>query len=81
MARELTVEAKPQEGFGGGFRQGWISGEGDGVEFSLDSGAGLGNPYLTLHVEFEDGTTVWENIDMRTLVTAWVNSIKDERDV
>lgn len=42
---------KPMEGFGGGFRQEWVSGKGNGVEFGLDSGAGLGNGYLTLWIK------------------------------
>lgn len=50
---KYTVELvfEPMEGMGGGFRQEWLSGEGNGIKFTLDSGAGLGNPLFTLNVE------------------------------
>lgn len=82
--RPLAVEAKPQQRFGGGFRTEWVTGttsdpDGNPVGFTLDGGAGLGNPFLTLTVKFTDGHAVTENIDVRDLLTAWTNSIVADR--
>ncbi len=39
---KVNLEFEIQKGFGGGFRTEWVSSE---------SGAGLGNPYLTFWIE------------------------------
>lgn len=49
----INVPFKKMEGFGGGFRQEWITAKPDNGEFvaGIDSGAGLGNPLITFWIE------------------------------
>lgn len=59
-------------------RQNWVDADpadNDGTGFSLDCGAGLGNPMMVLRVEFPDGSFVAEHADVRPMVTAWVERI------
>lgn len=76
QGRAMIVVAEPMEGFGGGFRQEWISGEADDVEVGLDTGAGLGNPYLTCWAQIGDGDRRYETIDVRPLLQAWGGGIE-----
>lgn len=76
--RRIEVTAKPMEGFGGGFRQEWISGEKDGVVVQLSSGAGFGNVFLTLMVAIDGEEVRWEVIDVRPLVETWAAAIEAE---
>lgn len=78
MARTLTLVANPSKRFA--LMQAWIDGDNDGedVQFSLTSGAGLGNPFLILAVTI-DGETIREEIDMRPLLQTWVDEILGER--
>lgn len=75
---EFTVELKfsPMGGIGGGFREEWISGKGNGVQFSLDSGAGLGNPLLTLQIRYGDkGSYRYFTADIRPMLEALVDQL------
>lgn len=80
--RELIITAKSRTDknpFGGGFVQEWITGENDEVEFSVRSGAGLGNPYLTLSLHRKGSEdTIFEDVDIRKVAETWVSSILDE---
>ncbi|MEY4081678.1 MAG: hypothetical protein RL430_2108 [Actinomycetota bacterium] len=79
IARTLSVETHtlpPSTILG--FRAGWISGDGNGVSFELDSTAGFGGSTLSLTVKFEDGARVTETIDMREVMPAWVDAIVAE---
>lgn len=84
--RKLEATATPEMGYGGGFRQQWVTGEttdnsGEKIEFSLDSGAGLGNRYLTLAVTYVDRKiTVRENIDMAEFLKGWLESVLNDED-
>jgi hypothetical protein len=74
----LTVESVRHDStLFAGLRQAWIDGaEPDtGMSFDLTCGAGLGSPYLVLSVKLADGTKVSETIDIRPLLTAWVDSV------
>ena len=82
--RTMRVIARPEK-IGAvelGTKETWVMGNSkDGrAAFRLDQGAGLGNSHLTLLVEFEDGSTVTEFIDVAGLTELWVNSIVDARD-
>jgi hypothetical protein len=48
---KITLEFKTMKGFGGGFRQDWVSGENEELKAGMDSGGGLGNPLLTFWIE------------------------------
>jgi hypothetical protein len=76
--RSLTVVAKPSARYA--LMIAWIDGSnhGEDVQFSLTSGAGLGNPFLILAVSI-DGDSVREEIDMRPLLQTWVDEILAER--
>lgn len=77
---ELNVSAvRHEDTLFVGLRQEWLSGEDEenGVEFSLTSGAGLGSPYLTLTVELPNDGVVREVVDVRDLVTQWVNKVRE----
>jgi|GEM_PF-3730631 len=81
--RTMPVIARPEK-IGDvelGTKETWVMGNSkDGrAAFRLDQGAGLGNSHLTLLVEFEDGSTVTEFIDVAGLTELWVNSIVDEQ--
>jgi len=78
VGRPITIEAFPMRGFGGGLRQNWIEGEAEGVRISLDSGAGLGNPYLTLSVEVDGHEARWETIDVQPLLRQWAKQVEQE---
>lgn len=53
MKYQMTFS--PMKGFGGGFRQEWVSTETPEFSAGLDSGAGLGNPLLTFWIEKKGG--------------------------
>ena len=57
----------------------WIDGESsDGeVVFNLTAGAGVGSPYMTLNVKV-DGKSMNEYVDVRDLLTDWVERIVAE---
>lgn len=74
--RELTIKAKEHKGLGP-LRQEWISGKGEGVEFSLDSTAGMGGAHLVLRVE-KDGKTLREIVDIRPMLEEWVDQVAEE---
>ncbi len=48
---KVTLEFKPMEGLGGGFRSDWVSGGNGEIKAGIDSGAGLGNPQMTFWIE------------------------------
>ncbi len=60
-----------------GLRQHWIDGTDidTGAKFDLAAGAGMGSKYLTLAVDFPDGTTVHEYVDITEVLTARVAAI------
>lgn len=65
-----------------GLRQEWVSGEDEanGVTFTLDSGAGLGNPAMSVRVEFIDKVTgekrkVTEVVNIAEVARQWVDKI------
>lgn len=68
---------RPESTIGCGLRVTWAEGEKasePGVTFSLSAGAGLGSPYLILHVTTRDNRTIDEYIDIRPLLQAWLDS-------
>lgn len=69
---ELIFE--PMVGMGGGFRQEWLSGEGNGIKFQLDSGAGLGNPLFTLSIQ-RKGKSYDYTADIRPMVKNLLSEI------
>jgi hypothetical protein len=72
----VTFEAEREAGLMY-LRQEWVSGEGDGVEFDLTCGAGLGAPLMSLRVTV-DGQSVTETVNIIAGLTAWVTRIADE---
>jgi len=79
VSRTVTFDTEPDEGPQFVLSVEWISGEGDGIEFDLTAGAGVGSPYLRLTVTLANGDRVVEVIDIRKGLTAWVNAIVKER--
>lgn len=63
-----------------GFRTEWMTGEDEdnGITFSMSAGAGVGSPYITIDVHLPDGSTVYEYVDVRQLLTARVEAIAGE---
>lgn len=73
---ELPLKITPMEGFGGGFRQEWISGKSpDGTKVALESGAGLGNPLLTFRIERPGQKPEWWTADMADLLQRWAKEV------
>lgn len=70
-AFDVPITFSPMIGVGGGFRTEWVTGKGHGVEFGLDSGAGVGNPYLTFWIE-KNGKRAYYTSEIRDLVNALV---------
>lgn len=70
---ELVFE--PMKGLGGGLRQEWVSGEGNGIKFSLDTGTGLGNPLMTLCVERKGGKVEYFTADIRPMLRAVLDKV------
>ena len=61
---KTELSFKPMENFGGGFRAEWVSTKGDGTyEAGVDSGAGLGNAFLTFWIE-ENGVRHYFTADI-----------------
>lgn len=62
-----------------GYRQEFVSGGDDEIEFSLDSGAGWGGVHITITVwkKIQDGRELLahEVVDMRELIPSWVEAI------
>lgn len=77
----LTATSMPSNRMSG-FRSGWLSGDdAGGLSFTLDSGAGLGNPMLTLTVKRGDKTIAIETANISPLVEEWVRAVvQDEED-
>jgi hypothetical protein len=69
---EVVLKFKPMKGLGGGFRQEWVSGSGNGVKFHLDTGTGLGNPMMTLVVT-KGGEDHYFDADIRPTLTDAIN--------
>lgn len=63
----VSLTFEPMVGIGGGFRQEWLSGDGNGIKFNLDCGAGLGNPLFTLAVE-RKGKSHYYTADIRPMI-------------
>lgn len=66
-----------------GLRQGWIDADAEGVEADLMAGAGLGSPYMTLHVTRPGKPLIVETIDMSDHLPTWINAAiarADERE-
>jgi hypothetical protein len=52
-----------------GLRQEWLIGSTDDIEIEIDSGAGLGSPWLAVRVSERNGTgEFWIAFDMRDLL-------------
>lgn len=79
MTRLLEVEAEDVGEKWMALHTNWISGESSdgGLSFTLDSTAGLGGATLVLSVE-KGGVTRRESIDIRPLLTSWVDGIAEE---
>lgn len=59
-----------------GFRQEWASGENEHIEFSLDSGAGLGSPYMQLSItDQKTKEKRYYRVDMRDWLKANLNEL------
>ena len=84
VSREIIITARrrPESGpgsFGAGFVSSWITGDdGEEVSFELLTGAGLGNPFLSLCVTI-DGESFYEDVDMRKVLHVWVDEILASR--
>jgi hypothetical protein len=76
---KITMEVKPMQGFGGGFRQEWASAEGVGFKAGMDSGGGLGNPYLTFWIEKGGKKREYHTADMRDVFRAFINQKLKEK--
>jgi hypothetical protein len=76
---ELQLTFKPQEGFGGGFRTEWLTGTNSEVTAGLDSGAGLGNPYLTFWIQPKDDESKrrYYNVDVRDILSACIDKARN----
>lgn len=72
MSRTLTITAEPDDRLQ--LTQAWIDGEGDGAEFTLTCGAGLGSGHVRLTVKVGE-TRVTESFDIRDLTQAWAKQI------
>lgn len=72
--QEVTVE----DAIRCGFKQEWISAEGQGEEITLTSGAGCGSPWLQLMVK-KDNESRYFRYDMRDFISAAMESITSEQ--
>jgi hypothetical protein len=63
-----------------GFRIEHLSADNDEVEFTMDTGAGCGSPWISGKVAFKDGKTHHYRIDARKLVYALVDKFKEGDD-
>jgi hypothetical protein len=72
---KTNIIFEPMKGFGGGFRQGWISGSKGKTKFGLDSGAGLGNPFVTLWVEKNGEKTKYYTADMAKVLESILEQV------
>ncbi len=63
-----------------GFHTGCLSGtsEGDGVRISLDSGAGLGSPWLQVKIEREGFETRYFRSNMSDFLMSFCDNIDEE---
>ncbi len=78
--KKITIEFKPRSEknkFGGGFLTQWASGKDDVYEIESFSGAGLGNPCLSICVT-QSGHKVWFDADVRDIMTALIEKIKKD---
>ena len=61
-----------------GFRMNWVTAsatdDDEFVEAELCSGAGCGSPYMTLAIKLDDGTHVYERVDVREFLGDWIDS-------
>lgn len=75
---QLTFE--PMKGLGGGLRSEWLTGNSDEkdekerIEFGIDSGAGLNNPYLTFWIK-KGGKRTYYTADVRELARGLVKAV------
>jgi hypothetical protein len=75
---EIPLTFTPQKGFGGGFRTEWLSAKAEtpAFEAGIDSGAGLGNPYLTFWIELDGEPRRYFSADVRDLLRASIDAYK-----
>lgn len=74
MERELlTVQpVRVESSLAAGLRIEWADGELGETKYDLSCGAGVGSPYLLLHIETADGTKIDELIDIRPMMQNWI---------
>lgn len=69
----LNLNLKPMTGLGGGFRSEWVSAESETLETGIDSGGGLGSPYVTFWIKREgDEKRQYYIADMRDVLTSFI---------
>lgn len=73
--RDLTVQTIPEDATYLPLREQWVSGEGGGVTFVLDTTQGLGGAVMILSVTMADGTVKRERIDMRKVLPDWITAM------
>jgi hypothetical protein len=59
----------------GGFKVGWIDGEGEGFKFELLCGAGVGSSLLELEITPEGGRPVWYEVSMAGVLRALLDQL------
>lgn len=60
-----------------GLRQEWISTETEGLKIQMDSGAGLGSPWLQITIKKEEESRYFR-LDMREFLTKFVHKVLNE---
>lgn len=64
-----TIEHKLQ------LHMGWVRGENEEFEYSLDSGGGCGGGYIGLYLEHKaTGEKIWESISIKDLFNQWLEA-------
>lgn len=73
---EVNLTFEPMKGMGGGFRTDWISAKNENLVAGIDSGAGLGNPYLTFWIEEKPGQRKYFTADLREVLPKIIDLAK-----
>lgn len=77
MKMEIEFKERPKTSLGGGFYENWIEAKSGKTVINLDSGAGCGNPTLTLSIKEGDGPRRWFDCDVRGIIQEFADR-KDE---
>lgn len=74
------LKFKPMEGFGGGFRAEWVTASWDNSEAGIDSGGGMGNPFLTFWIEEGRKERRYYTADIRDLFKDAISKSEGQSD-